>query len=172
MIKTNQHNWIYIRQTDAVRIMLLLLAILSLLPGCKSGSGHDPETSVTTDIIQNPVTADKPKADGTLPVLKFETEKHDFNLLLQGEVVTYKFTFENTGGSNLVLVDVTAACGCTVPSFSKEPVKPGETGEIEVMFNSSNLTGFQRKTITVLANTQPNRVELEISANVIIPDKY
>jgi len=151
-------------------IGILAIAIFScVLPGCKSKS-DDNKNAVSPNLITNPITASGKKADGSLPVMVFETTKHDFGLVVQGEKLTYTFKFKNTGGSDLVISDATSTCGCTIPDWSKAPVKPGDEGKVEVVFNSAGKTGSNIKTVKLLTNCQPNSVELEISAEVYVPD--
>lgn len=79
------------------------------------------------------------------------------------------FEFTNTGNQPLLIKDVKSSCGCTVPSFSKEPIMPGKTGKIEVKYNMN--PGPIRKTITVesnAVNVDEGRVALKIKGEVII----
>ena len=89
--------------------------------------------------------------------------------MIEGESVEYSFHFTNTGGKDLVITKVSASCGCTVPTYKREPVKPGEKGEITVMFNSEGRYGMQTKEIKVLSNAQPSINEFTITSNVIRP---
>ena len=82
----------------------------------------------------------------------FSEEEYDFGQVKDGEIVRHNFTFTNNGENPLVIQRAKASCGCTVPTWTKEPVAPGETGEIAVEFNSKNKPGMQTKTITVTAN--------------------
>lgn len=152
------------------RAILFIIIIGSLVSFSSCNDGNKPkEKPITSDIIKNPVSADG-KADTTdLPVITFKKLEHDFGLIIDGEVVEYSFEFTNTGGSDLVLAKVSATCGCTIPTYDRKPIAPGEKGKITVKFNSENRNGNQHKTITVLSNAQPNTVELEITANVIRP---
>lgn len=147
--------------------MLILAITLVLLPGCKGKA--DKDTSVSPDLVTNPVTASGKKIKSDLPVMEFEQVKHDFGTVVQGEKVSYTFKFTNTGGSNLIISNASATCGCTVPTWSKKPVKPGDQGSVEVIFNSSGRTGSVTKTVNILANTQPNTVQLEITAEIYVP---
>jgi len=87
---------------------------------------------------------------------------------MQGETVSYPFKFRNTGKSDLVISDVSTSCGCTVPSFPKNPIHPGQDGVIKVSFNSAGKHGYQNKNIVVVANTQPNTFILKIKAEVMM----
>ncbi|HRW21492.1 MAG TPA: DUF1573 domain-containing protein, partial [Bacteroidales bacterium] len=62
--------------------------------------------------------------------------------------------------------NVKASCGCTTPKWSKEPIKPGQKGTIEVVFDSAGRSGEQAKTVKVYCNTQPNVIELRIRCQI------
>lgn len=79
------------------------------------------------------------------------------------------FVFTNTGDAPLVIKDAKSTCGCTVPSFPKEPIAPGQSGKIEVKYNMN--TGPIRKTITIETNAvnyDEGRVALKIKGEVIV----
>jgi hypothetical protein len=121
---------------------------------------------VSSDVIENPNTANGNGDLSQLPSFKFEEESHDFGKILQGETVSYPFKFRNVGKSDLVISDVSTSCGCTVPSYPKVPIHPGQEGAIKVSFNSAGKRGFQNKNIVIVANTQPNTLILRIKAEV------
>lgn len=103
-------------------------------------------------------------------VIQFDTTFHAFGVIEQGEKVSHTFNFTNTGDKDLVLKSVKASCGCTVPEWTKEPVSPGNTGTIEVEFNSAGRKGKQQKTITVVSNTDPKVIYLKFTAEVNAPE--
>lgn len=79
------------------------------------------------------------------------------------------FEFTNTGDAPLLIKDVKSSCGCTVPSFSKEPIAPGKMGKIEVKYNMN--PGPIRKTITVESNAinyEEGRIPLKIKGEVVV----
>ena len=141
----------------------LVLVCLS----CKTENNSNDNRVLSTDIIQNSLTASGEVKSEGLPEISFDKSVHDFGAIIEGEVVEYTFNYTNTGGSDLVLTKVSASCGCTIPKYDTKPVAPGEKGKIVVAFNSENRKGNQNKTVKVLANTQPNLTELTISANII-----
>lgn len=152
-----------------VFIIVCLLSILFY--SCDSQSKDNQET-LSSDLVNNPISADDNAlvADG-LPVFTVSQNVHDFGTIIQGEKVSHIYKFKNTGKSDLIVSSVRASCGCTVPTYSKEPVKPGGEGEIEIVFDSSGRSGRQHKTITVLTNSQPNSVELSFTAEIIVPEE-
>lgn len=92
---------------------------------------------------------------------------YDFGKTTEGEIVEYNYRFKNTGTKPLVVTNVSASCGCTVPEKPEQPIKPGETGYIKVKFNSEHRVGKAHKTITVSSNAEPAFPELLLTGEVI-----
>jgi len=103
---------------------------------------------------------------GPLTAIEFAENKHDYGVIEQGEKVAHVFKFKNTGNEPLVLSNVKPSCGCTTPSWTKEPIAPGADGEIHVEFDSKGKNGKQTKTVTVTANTEPAKTILTITGEV------
>ena len=125
---------------------------------------------ISTDVVKNTKSAVEHTKKGTPSIITFEETEHYFGDVIQGEKVTYSFKFHNTGGSDLLITKVSTSCGCTVGKYPREPIKPGKKGNIEVTFDTNRRKGIQNKTVTVLANTEPNKTMLRIKANVILPE--
>jgi hypothetical protein len=102
------------------------------------------------------------------PVIEFNETEFDFGPIEEGERVSYVFKFTNTGDAPLLITEAKGSCGCTVPSFPKVPIMPGEGSEIEVEFNSKGKLGKQTKRITITANTTPAQTFLTMSGMVIM----
>ncbi len=83
--------------------------------------------------------------------IEFEKIVHDFGVIERGGDGTYIFKFKNVGNKPLVINRVSSSCGCTVPSYPKEPIPPGGSGEIKVTYNT-NILGRFSKNVTVFAN--------------------
>jgi len=105
--------------------------------------------------------------DEQAPVFTFSDQKHDFGDIVQGNVVEHSFEFTNTGNMPLIISNVITTCGCTAPSWPKEPVKPGEKAKIKIVFNSTGKIGRQNKVVTILSNTSNQKERLHIQANII-----
>ena len=123
-----------------------------------------PTLNTTQVSNATPVVEEKP--DGPIPAFQFSSESYDFGAVTEGEMVDYTFTFTNVGEAPLIIQSATASCGCTVPSYSREPVPVGGTGEIAVQFNSKNKKGNQAPTVTVTANTYPKVTKLRLKGTV------
>lgn len=109
--------------------------------------------------------AERDAAPTEFPVMSFEETVFDFGTIEQGTNVEHVFTFTNTGKSPLVIVDAKGSCGCTVPTWPKEPVAPGAKGEMLVKFNGSGKNQVS-KTVTITANTQSGKETISIKAFV------
>lgn len=129
------------------KLFYMLFACGCLLIGaCQSQGGKSGgQTAVITS---------GDSAQGT-PAITFEQATHDFGQITQGEKVEYSFKFTNTGKKDLLILDAVSSCGCTVPEWPKEPLKPGESGYMRVIFDSHGKEGFTEKEISIKANTNP-----------------
>ena len=140
----------------------LVCSSILLFTSC---SGNKPkEDNVSTSLVNIP---DGNALPGSMPVMTFGEEKHDFGTVTEGEKVSYSFKFKNTGGSDLVITSARGSCGCTVPEYPKNPIKPNEEGVIHVTFDSSGKDGMNHKEVTIVTNAQPNTKVLEITVNVV-----
>lgn len=102
--------------------------------------------------------------------IKFKTEIIDYGTIEKGADGVRVFEFTNTGDAPLVITKVKSTCGCTVPKKPEAPIMPGETGEIEVKYDTKRL-GVIMKTILVTSNAETSSVALKIKGNVIDPSK-
>lgn len=92
-----------------------------------------------------------PAADSNAGEFKFKEETWDFGNIPQGTPVKHTFTFTNTGKAPIVIQNVQASCGCTTPTWPKEPILPGKSDVIDVGFNAASPGGFN-KSITITSN--------------------
>ena len=100
--------------------------------------------------------------------IEFETTVIDYGTIDKGADGVRVFKFKNTGNAPLVVTSVKSSCGCTIPKKPEAPVLPGETGEIEVKYDTKRVNPI-RKTITVTSNAETPTVALKIKGNVIDP---
>ena len=92
---------------------------------------------------------------------------YNFGKVEEGEIVEYNYRFKNTGTKPLIVTNVSASCGCTIPEKPEQPIKPGETGFIKVKFNSAHRVGNAHKTVTVSSNAEPAFAELLLTGEVL-----
>jgi len=97
--------------------------------------------------------------------MTFETAEHDFGAIAYGGDGSHIFTYTNTGNQPLIILDVKTSCGCTTPTYTKAPLKPGETGLITVEYDTSKEGSFN-KTITITSTAKNSPFELKISGEV------
>ena len=101
-------------------------------------------------------------------VINFDVKSHDFGKVNEEDgKITHVFDFTNKGNAPLVINRVQASCGCTTPTWTKEPIEPGKTGSITVTYNPQGRPGMFTKTITVYSNATEEQVVLVIKGEVI-----
>lgn len=103
---------------------------------------------------------------GKVPVAKFDATDFDFGTIQQGVKVEHTYKFTNEGTGDLVISDAKASCGCTVPDYTKEPVKPGDSGIVHVVFDSTGKSGDVSKTVTLTLNTEKGSEVVNFKANI------
>jgi hypothetical protein len=134
----------------------------------KNTESTTPSAQTSTDVIANPATeSSQPVDESKLAAITFDRYEHNFGKVEEGKVVETVFKFTNTGANDLIISDAKGSCGCTVPYFPKEPIKPGQSGEIKVSYDSKGKSGIQNKTVTITANTNPSVTTLNIVTEVI-----
>lgn len=105
---------------------------------------------------------------GQQPVITFEKTEHDFGKIHEEDGrVSVVFSFKNEGMAPLVLSNVRASCGCTTPTWTKEPVEPGQTGSITVTYNPNGRPGRFQKTVTITSNATEATKRVYIKGEVI-----
>jgi len=129
-----------------------ILSALFLLAGMVSVSAQPQKTDVNVAKAQ---TTSAKAAE-----IKFDTLSHNFGTFSEKDpIVKCTFNFTNVGTAPLIIHQAIASCGCTVPTPPKDPIKPGEKGAIEVVYNGKGkFPGKFRKTITVRTNAKETAV--------------
>lgn len=139
-------------RTGFMKITLAALLMAGIV-SCASNSANHQLT--TEDIKSVPTT------------IKFDTLSYNFGDVTAGEKVETIFEFTNTGKSKLIISNVQASCGCTIPEKPNEPIDPGKRGRIKVKFDTAGKPeGRAEQSVTVTANTVPDRITLTINANI------
>ena len=100
--------------------------------------------------------------------IKFDKKNYNFGELTSENMVsTCIFTFTNVGKAPLIIHQALASCGCTVPSFTREPIAPGEKGEIKITYNARGFLGHFKKVVTVRSNAKTSMTRLSIEGDVV-----
>jgi len=90
----------------------------------------------------------------------------DMGKVKDGQVVEVSFRFKNSGNKPLVITNVSASCGCTIPERPEQPFAPGEEGVIKAKFDSKGRPGVNTKQVYVTANSVPNSFQLSFTVDV------
>lgn len=152
-------------------VAMLSLALVSCKKNEKAETLHSnnenviaevatPEVQSQTSLIQE--TKNNPQTSLAL------SENHwNFKDVKKGESVEHIYEVTNTGDNPLIISQVKPTCGCTVPEYTKEPIMPGQKGNITLRFDSSAFEGLQNKQVEVYANVETAPIVLTFSANVV-----
>ena len=143
-------------------VFIISLVVLGL---SFTSCGEDATKKIKTENLEVAKERDSEIKMGG-PRFKFDKTEHDFGTINEGDVVETVFSFTNVGKSELIITSAKGSCGCTVPEWPKEPIMPGEAGEIKVKFNSYRKPNLQQKQITLRTNTEGGKEVLKIRAQV------
>jgi hypothetical protein len=133
----------------------MLVFILALITGCSNEANDDKVDEGSLN-----------KRSEKESVIEFETTVNDLGTVREGERVAAWFVYKNSGNSPLIIRDVKAGCGCTVPGWNDQPLEKGESNEIKIVFNSSGKKGAQNIRISVFSNARNPKEDLYLRANV------
>jgi hypothetical protein len=141
---------------------VLSITALVFLAACGNKNSDGFEAKIDSDVVQHNVNDESTNK----PEITFEETNFDFGIIKEGEKVTHAYTFKNTGSADLIIGDARGSCGCTVPKYPTQPIEPGESGVIDVEFNSAGKHGKQKKTISLVTNSIPSTKILTITGEV------
>lgn len=115
----------------------------------------------------NEVRNGQPSSRGAL--LSWEKSSYDFGEIAQGEKVEHTFRFSNNGTEPLMITNITTQCGCTAPKgWPRDPIAPGDRGEITIIFDSSGKIGRVNKVATVMSNaSNKDGAQVLLSGNIV-----
>jgi len=133
--------------------LLLLSAGVTMAQGKKhkkDGEKSDKQQTITTATPAAATSA--PATNLSADNMAFKSETHEFGTVAEGPDATCEFFFTNTGKEPIIIQKAQPSCGCTVPSFSSEPVPPGATGKISVAYHTKGKPNPFTKTISVVSN--------------------
>ncbi len=121
-------------------------------------------------VIKTDAETVKPAENPNAPEITFETEIHDYGTIKQGANGGCEFKFKNTGKDPLVISNAKGSCGCTVPTFPKEPILKGQTGIIKVNYDTKRVGAFT-KTVTIDSNAKTASKVITIKGTVEASDE-
>lgn len=119
--------------------------------------------------IEHAATAGQAIIDST--TVQMIDSVYNFGKVTDGEQVIFSYRFKNTGAQPLIVSSATASCGCTVPEKPEEPILPGETGFLKIVFNSKGRVGPVHKAVDVVSNAKPAFPRLQLIGEVIQAQK-
>jgi hypothetical protein len=165
---------------DKIQIGLLAVIAVALVALAVQQFSGDKASDASSAVAASAPAAASPNASTFDPMAKpaeavdntpkttitFAEYDHDFGNIKQDTENKKIFTFTNTGTEPLLIEAANGSCGCTVPNYPKNPIPPGGTGDIEVVYKPGKQENAQNKTVTVVANTEPKETLLRIKANV------
>ena len=125
---------------------------------------------MNTGTMNNNATPDG-KTNGPVPDMKFDEVDHDIGTIEQGETIDFSFKFTNTGQTDLIINNCTASCGCTIPNWPKQPIRAGESGVIDVQFDSKGKQNEITKEVYISTNCAPAERKIKFHGFVKVPPK-
>jgi hypothetical protein len=144
--------------------LILLSTFIAFLTACENADKKTADAAPTTN---QPTEAAEAAAPTEITTIQWLDSSQNFGKVTDGEKVVITFHFKNTGTKPLVISNVQASCGCTVPSKPEEPIAPGAEGKITAEFNSEGRVGKASKNITVTANTKEGVAVLMFEGEVL-----
>jgi len=144
---------------------LLVVAILILAVSCLNKTDKEKSPNLTASTEKGPTTpivVDESK----LTTIQWLDSSKSMGTVTEGGTLKINYRFKNSGSKPLVIEKVQPGCGCTVADYPKEPIAPGQEGEIRAEFDTKGREGVQKKNITVFANTRENTYTLYFDVTI------
>lgn len=143
-------------------ILFYLLAVSILFVSCNNNA----TSKIKNENLQQAQERDSKISLGG-PVIEFDQKEYDFGEIVEGSIAEGIFKITNKGKTDLVITSARASCGCTVPDWPKEAIKPGETADLKFSFSSAGRVGKQNKSITLRTNTEKVTEVIRIKGTVL-----
>jgi len=123
---------------------------------------------ITIDGQKTVVISTPSNQEDVMAEIKFDTTVHDFGKIKNGaKDVKFKFKYTNTGNDVLFITRVVKSCGCTEPVYSREPLMPGQSSNVEIGYTTTETVGTFNKKITIFSNANTESVILTIKGEVL-----
>lgn len=135
-------------------VIIGMAMVVVMLTGLLAGCADDPEK----------------RAKKSGKELWFDEYLHDYGEIARDSDGSWSFLFKNIGENAIVINRVRSTCGCTIPAWPREPVEPGQSGEITVEYNTAQ-TGTFLKSVYVYSTAANSPVKLQIKGKVISPEE-
>ncbi len=145
-----------------IGIVLVVIAATTFIVSCgNTNAASKIKTENVTSAQKRDVEIKKGAASAS-----FDKTQFDFGTVNEGDIVETTFVITNSGKTDLIITDAKTTCGCTVPTWPRTPIKPGESEDIKVKFNTAGKRNKQSKTITLLTNTEKGSESFRIKGFV------
>ncbi|WP_457610261.1 DUF1573 domain-containing protein [Lutibacter sp.] len=149
------------------KITIIYIAILSLaVISCKENA----TSKVKATNLETAKERDAKISSGSA-IIEFDKPAFEFGTITEGDIVEGDFTIYNKGKVDLVITKAKASCGCTVPVWPKEAIKPGDSAVLKFSFNSRGKRGNNNKSITLTTNTEKGTEILRVKGTVLPKEK-
>lgn len=145
-----------------IPILLSVFMLSVVFVSCKN---NDAATKINADNLEKAKNRDVDIKNGAA-VVSFDKTEFDFGTVSEGDIVETTFKVTNSGKTDLIITDAQVTCGCTVPVWPKAPIKPGQTEDIKVKFNTNGKANRQSKNITLITNTESGKEILTLKGMV------
>ena len=145
---------------------LLLLTSCAADPPDPVATPNDELADSTATFVRRPLAFPELMADSAAE-LTFSEARFDFGRVRAGRRVRHRFTFANTGASDLRITAASATCGCTIARYPEQAIAPGERGQLEVVFQTTGQRGRQARPVVVQANTTPAQTVVYLCGEVL-----
>ena len=139
------------------RYPVLVFTIMLLIAGAFSGCKGEKKTR--EELLKG--------EDDPLTTVEWQESTYEFGSIKSGKKVEKTFMVKNTGKNPLFIYNVKPSCHCTAPEYTKEPIVPGESGSVKLIFDSKNKSGQTKKTAMVVMNVEEKMNVLALKGEII-----
>jgi hypothetical protein len=144
------------------KLFFLSFLAASMLAACESGDKKAEQPALTQEQISKAAT----DTANFTTIEWIDSINLDLGKAKEGQIIEVSYRFKNSGTKNLIIEDVSASCGCTVPEKPEKPFAPGEEGVIKAKFDSKGKVGANNKNVSVKANTSQGNYQLTFKVEI------
>ncbi len=155
-----------------VRVLPIVATLI--LVSCKKDQSAEQlitpeETAIETSVEPSREEMIKKAQASPLTTIALSEANFEFGKIKKGDHVQHVYEISNTGKNPLIISQVKPGCGCTAPDYTKDPILPGQKGQITLKFDSSNFDGRVQKQAEVYANVENAPIVITFSADIQQP---